>query len=95
MIMSFQYSVIGDNTPENREHLEKVGYEQDGQPYFTPFLFTKEGCYYRVHESFAFALLNEPRENLIIDCRNNPALFQAITAMRDDSDYLQWFYSTN
>lgn len=88
--MSFTYSVIGDNTPKNRGHLEKLGYEQDGQPYFTPFLLTKERFYYRVHESFAFALLNEPREDLIIDCRNNSALFQAVTAMRDDNHIHQW-----
>lgn len=25
--MKFIYSAIGDNTPENREHLEKLGYK--------------------------------------------------------------------
>lgn len=29
----------------------------------------------------------------VIDCIGNPALFQAVTAMRDDRDYLQWFFS--
>ncbi len=28
-----------------------------------------------------------------IDCRSNHQLFKAVTAIRDDSDYMQWFYN--
>ena len=29
--------------------------------------------------------------NDFIDCRGNSPLFKAISAMREDSDYMQWF----
>lgn len=34
---------------------------------------------------------NENSENKAIDCGKNEDLFLAIAALRDDSDYMQWF----
>ena len=36
---------------------------------------------------------NENSENKAIDCGTNEDLFLAIAALRDDSDYMQWFVS--
>ena len=93
--MSFQYSAIGDNTPENREHLEKLGY--------TPLRFYLNGKYLYAR-SCTWANKNctwqEPyfaTDNNIdnspknINCIGNDPLFRAVTAMRDDSDNMQWF----
>lgn len=91
--MSFKYSVIGDNTPENREWLEKVGYQMHGD--------------YRKHNDFIFSFEAtdvsipmyrslyeheiEPFYKNELNCIGNPQLFRAVTAIRDDSDHMQWF----
>lgn len=90
--MSFQYSAIGDNTPENREHLEKLGYRKwmwvstDNEE---PFISTI------AHSSEYMAFDNDSLESSAfrddINCIGNPQLFQAVTAMSDDSDELQYF----
>ena len=80
--MSFTYSAIGDNTRENREHLEKLGikgYNRDRQ-----FIIVHEGYYFCTDE---YMKVHYP----CVGCVNNPALFQAVTAMRDDSDKWQFF----
>lgn len=46
--MAFLYSAIGDNTKENREHLEKIGikgYNRDHQ-----FIIVHEGYYFCTDE---------------------------------------------
>lgn len=93
--MSFTYSVIGDNTIENREHLEKLGY--------TPLRFCLNGKYLyarsctwanknRTWQEPYFAtdnnIDNSPK---YINCIGNPQLFKAVSAMRDDSDKHQYF----
>ena len=51
-------------------------------------LLTSEIVYYSIPiGSIAFDY------DIHIDCRNNPQLFRAVTAMRDDSD--MWQYFTN
>ena len=90
--MSFQYSTIGDNTPENREHLEKLGYRKwiwvstDNEE---PFISTI------AHSSEYMAFDNDSLESSAfrddINCIGNPTLFQAVTAIREGSDYMQWF----
>lgn len=97
--MAFLHSVIGDNTIENREHLEKVGY--------TPLKFCVNGKYLyarsctwanknRTWQEPYFAtdnnIDNSPK---YINCIGNPQLFKAVSAMRDDSDYMQWFISND
>lgn len=78
----FQYSCIGDNTPENREHLEKLGYDKLGAIRGKKYLVTDDGFYYASMVAVGYPVIN---------CIGNPALFQAVTALREDSDYMQWF----
>lgn len=93
--MAFLHSVIGDNTKENREHLEKLGY--------TPLRFCLNGKYLyarsctwanknRTWQEPYFATDNNiDNSSKYINCIGNPQLFKAVAAMRDDSDYMQWF----
>lgn len=87
--MAFLYSAIGDNTPENREWLEKVGYWVYGlnnEKYLNSYTNQNE-------QGIAIGWdLNDFPKNTV-NCIGNPQLFQAVTAMRDDSDYMQWFYN--
>lgn len=86
--MSFTYSAIGDNTSENREHLEKIGYK-DQMIKGNSILYACKGIAYTTEVHYpSFRLLQKEK---VIDCRNNPALFRAVTAMREDSDYMQFF----
>lgn len=90
--MKFQYSCIGDNTPENREHLEKIGVTHntlDDELEKNEWLISNYGMYLSI-PSFPKELIGAsyPHE---INCIGNPALFQAVSAVREDSDYLQWF----
>lgn len=91
--MAFLYSVIGDNTPENREWLEKIGYQMHGD--------------YRKHNDFIFSFEAtdvsipmyrslyeheiEPFYKNELNCIGNPQLFQSVTAMRDDTSNNQWW----
>lgn len=89
--MSFIYSCIGDNSPENREHLEKIGAKLaegmsiDYKYLYVYVAFSGEYCYYSHNDR------QLPRH--VINCIGNPQLFKAVSAMRDDSDYMQLFYS--
>lgn len=86
--MSFKYSVIGDNTPENREWLEKIGYENDADLGLNIIVTNiKERYFLDVGRSAIEFYISEG----VIDCIGNPQLFRAVTAMKDDSDYMQWF----
>ena len=86
-MMSFKYSVIGDNTPENREWLEKIGYKPVHSMYGT-ILYT---CLTLNEWSFMATSGKQILPESFIDCIGNPQLFRAVTAMSDDSDYMQWF----
>lgn len=86
--MSFTYSVIGDNTPENREWLEKLGYK-DQMIKGNSILYACKGIAYTTEIHYpSFRLLQKEE---VLDYRNNPALFRAVTAIRDDSDIEQYF----
>lgn len=84
--MSFKYSVIGDNTPENREHLGNIGIKS---------LCGVEGNIIIVHNGnyVCVTIEGEIGNNFFdsINCIGNPQLFKAVSAMRSDSDYMQWF----
>ena len=84
--MAFLYSAIGDNTIENRHHLEKIGIKS---------LCGVEGNIIIVHNAnyVCVTIEGEIGNNFFdsINCIGNPQLFQAVSAMRDDSDYMQWF----
>ncbi|SBV91837.1 hypothetical protein [uncultured Dysgonomonas sp.] len=85
--MSFQYSAIGDNTIENREHLEKLGY--------TISMVTMDKAIYLKTQANRkyYETNNDDWSKVITNCIGNTLLFQAVTAIRDDSDMYQWFVS--
>lgn len=94
--MAFLHSVIGDNTIENREHLERLGYDISCPcvRFKTSSLFTdKDGEVHTFQEEELGECLIEIKQGKcdLINCIGNPALFQAVTAMRDDSDKWQFF----
>lgn len=87
--MSFKYSVIGYNTIENREHLEKIGAKLaegmsiDYKYLYVYVAFSGEYCYYSHNDR------QPPRH--VINCIGNPQLFKAVSAITDDNDEDQWF----
>lgn len=83
--MSFKYSCIGDNSPENREHLEKIGYVRG-------FFNIPNRCYIKTINPGTYNMTNiiQPLTEYI-NCIGNSALFQAVTAMREGSDKWQFF----
>lgn len=91
--MAFLHSVIGDNTPENREWLEKVGYKCKYSQVHADIICTghNTGYYSAIMSYDANHSWFKDDIDMFVDCRNNPKLFRAVTAMRDDSDYMQWF----
>lgn len=84
---NFQYSCIGDNTPENREHLGKLGYDIMNRNDDRTILRTgypKNNVaisYYDYHLPYLRSYVPA-----IIDCIGNDRLFRAVTAMREGSD---------
>ena len=83
--MAFLYSAIGDNTRENREHLEKLGYKPN-------YIYDKQGVLYTRNDiSNYYVCFIENIKHECVNCIGNPALFQAVTAMRDDTDKWQFF----
>lgn len=83
--MKFTYSCIGDNTPENIKHLEKLGYRLLVNNELDDYLLTVTDSIEVYGGNYV------PEYKNMVNCIGNPALFQSVTAMRDDSDYLQWF----
>lgn len=83
--MAFLHSVIGDNTKENREHLEKLGYKPN-------YMYDKEGVLYTRNDiSNYYVGFIENIKHECVNCIGNDPLFRAVTAMRDDSDKWQLF----
>lgn len=80
---NFTYSAIGDNTLENREHLEKIGYKK------YDLRDESKGKEYIITHSYYLNIINWESKTLAIYCIGNPLLFQAVTAVREDSDYMQ------
>ncbi len=68
--MSFKYSFIGDNSPENREWLEKIGYRVQITfpfPYFIMQMATR--CYSAITDT-SNLLSNLPMHNLNVHRMN-------------------------
>lgn len=94
--MSFIYSCIGDNSPENREHLEKLGYDISCHcvRFNTSSLFTdKDGEVHTFQEEELGECLLEIKQGKcdLINCIGNPQLFKAVSSITDDNDEDQWF----
>lgn len=83
---------IRKNTPELRNKLEELGY------YSHPECIDDDrGNYLFVNREY---YLNRPLGYLeefsrSIDCGTNEELFLAIAALRDDTNYMQWFVCTS
>lgn len=94
--MKFTYSAFIENTPEMREWLEKLGYKSSVEfdaiecslPYLVTIIRNNDPAYLAC--SLNDGLIWEDD----IDCRSNPSLFKAVTAIREDSDYMQWLVCT-
>lgn len=79
-----QSCFVRKNTKELRSKLEKLGYEEfwiKGEPQ----LFVNSMC------GFYCDATHLDKDNRLIDCGENEQLFLAIAALRNDSNYMQWF----
>lgn len=81
---------IRKNTPELREKLDELGYVPVLTTLTEDSILTFRSGFFSTHN-----LSNFPYPDKLngIDCGDNEDLFLAIAALRDDSDYMQWFTS--
>jgi hypothetical protein len=81
-----QSCFIYKNTPELRQYLDKIGYKYGGKAskFEQPYLYCSLDKYFECNTFPA-------RYHGIIDCGENEDLFLALAALRDDSNYMQWF----
>ena len=88
---------IRKNTPEIREKLEELGYKDYGKLrlYGDPIIIY---CDANIFFTSPFVLEGEQyrgKYDKFIDCGDNEELFLAVAALRDDTDYMQWFMIPN
>ena len=92
--MFTQACFIMKNTPELRSKLKDLGYKCNNGKWMGTYLATfKRG---NSHDLFycgtpKYDLPNNPSLNNSIACGTNENLFLALTALRDDEDYMQFF----
>lgn len=87
--MAFTQSCfIRKNTPELRKKLDELGYE-----YYTPNGIKSDNIVVSLGCIFDICSIDTIKRgfNNCIDCGTNEELFLAIAALRDDTDYMQWF----
>lgn len=74
-------------SPRTIGNLTQMGYALKGDIQSSPFL------YFIAENGVAFASddIQSISKDTYIDCGSNATLFEAICAMRDDSDLYQWF----
>ena len=86
---------IRKNTPELRKKLEELGYNR--YPRWMADWSDDDSRYtYLVADVLYYTYPKEPtkpKNGEYIDCGTNEELFLALAALRDDSDYMQWFVS--
>ena len=75
---------IRKNTPELRKKLRELGY-------MVLTNFSNFPCLSTMPNEKAVVPATEINRNRVFDCGYNEDLFLALAAMRDDSDYMQWF----
>ena len=87
--MSLTYSVIGDNTRENRDHLEKIGYVRG-------FFNIPNRGYIKTINPGTYNLTNiiQPLTEYI-NCISNPSLFQAVTAISSTTDIGKYYINNH
>ena len=93
--MSTYNCFIRKNNKYLRKKLRDLGYlDNTCFTSFDNFLYTLGGDYYTCKSYDKFSnMRSEEFVNECIDCGTNEDLFLAIAALRDDSDYMQWFVS--
>lgn len=87
--MAFTQSCfIRKNTPELIKKLEELGYD-----YYTPNGIKSDNIVASLGFIFDICSIDTIKQafNNCIDCGNNEELFLALAALRDDTDYMQWF----
>ena len=92
--MFTQNCFIRKNTKELRKKLKSIGYlDNTCFTCFDNFLYTLGDNYYtcKNYDKFSKLRSKEFVHNECIDCGTNEDLFLAIAALRDNSDYMQWF----
>lgn len=92
--MFTQSCYINENSKELREKLKSLGYKLNhGQAWgeYLACFKTKDTNEDMFVASPDYDLKNMPNFANSIDCGTNEDLFLAIAALRDDSDYMQWF----
>lgn len=90
--MSFTHSAfIRKNTPELRKKLEELGWRAKYVQECSDTIVTASntGAFSAIVRSDQKWF--EDYKNECIDCSDNEPLFLAIAALRDDSDYMQFF----
>ena len=84
---------IRKNTPELRKKLEELGYNR--YPLWMADWDDDDSRYiYLVADVLYYTYPQEPskpKRGEHINCGTNEELFLALAALRDDSDYMQWF----
>ena len=90
--MKFKYSAFIENTPEMREWLKSIGWKEK-------YVQDDSDIIVCASNTGMFSAIVKETQNWFesysiecVDCRDNPDLFKAVTAIREDSDYMQWFY---
>ena len=77
---------IRKNTPELRKKLEELGYNQHPSYYDNgQHLYLNRGFYHTNVVGYTEEIKR------MIDCGTDEELFLALAALRDDTDYMQWF----
>ena len=89
-----QQSFIRKNTPKIRKKLEELGYNQIPNGRGIWHIPIEELNCLKTIEGDVYCGVNGRWENISIDCGTNEELFLALAALRDDSDYMQWFVNT-
>lgn len=85
---------IRKSTPELRKKLEELGYRLFGAELNEDLcIFT--GPEYSLYSVEFFSNIPHPDETDSVDCGTNEELFLAIAALRDDTNYMQWFVCTS
>lgn len=85
--------ILNKNTPEIREKLESLGirYKYASDVGSDSVIKCRNGSY-NTYQSKYYQCLKDMFTKAT-NCGTNEELFLAIAALRDDSDYMQWFVS--
>lgn len=93
--MFIQPCFIRKNTPELRKKLEELGYIYTPNGRGIWFIPIEELKYLVTHPmSGCYQGCNGYWYEEAIDCGTNEDMFLAIAALREDSDYVQWFVNS-